>query len=99
MSPFKLRQVARVLRGRRANEGHSLLQFIARKSARLIGKALKSAMANAESNFNVPVDSLVIDGVIIEGGSKLRRHLPVAKGVSHPLRKRASHIRVILSAK
>jgi large subunit ribosomal protein L22 len=99
MSPFKLRQVARTLRGRRAVDGRSLLQFVPRKSARLIGKVLGSAIANAESNFNVSVDDLMIDNVLIGEGIKLRRHISAAKGSAHPIRKRSSHITVILTTK
>jgi large subunit ribosomal protein L22 len=97
MSPFKLRQVARTLRGRRAEDGRSMLRFVPRKSARLIEKTLASAIANAESNFNVSAEDLVIDNVLIGDGIKLRRHVTAAKGSAHPIRKRSSHIRVILT--
>ena len=99
MSPFKLRQVARTLRGRRAEDGRSMLRFVPRKSARLIEKTLSSAIANAENNFNVAADDLVIDSVQIGEGVKLRRHTPAAKGSAHPICKRSSHIKVVLKVK
>ncbi|MDR2340888.1 MAG: 50S ribosomal protein L22 [Puniceicoccales bacterium] len=96
MSPLKLRQVARILRGQTATVGREKLKFIPRKSARLIGKVLDSAIANAENNFSVPADRLVIDNVIIEEGPAFHRHIPAARGSAHPIRKRTSNIRVNL---
>jgi large subunit ribosomal protein L22 len=99
MSPLKLRQVARVLRGRSVENGCALLRFIPRKSARMIEKTLRSAIANAENNSNIAMENLVIDNVIIEEGIAMRRHVPAAKGSAHPIRKRTSHIRVILASR
>jgi large subunit ribosomal protein L22 len=96
MSPLKLRQVARTLRGRTAADGRDLLRFIPRRSARLIQRTLESAIANAENNRSVPIENLKIENVLIEEGSALRRHVPAARGSAHPIRKRSSHIRVIL---
>ena len=53
ISPKKAREVARVLPGRKATEGLSLLKYIPRKAARMLDKTLKSAMANAENNANL----------------------------------------------
>jgi large subunit ribosomal protein L22 len=99
MSPFKLRQVARTLPGRKAVEGAGLLHLIPRKSARLIEKTLRSAVANAENNHNSSPENLVIRNVLIEEGKTLRRHVPAARGSAHPIRKRTSHIRVILTVR
>jgi large subunit ribosomal protein L22 len=96
MSPPKLRQVARVLKGKSASDGCNLLRFIQRKSARLIEKTLRSAIANAENNFSVTVGNLRICDVIIESGIVLRRHMPAARGSAHPIKKRTSHICVTL---
>jgi large subunit ribosomal protein L22 len=96
MSPFKLRQVARPLRGRMAIEGRDLLKFIPRKSATLIKKTLESAMANAENNANASPAKLKIENVLIEEGKTMKRHIPAARGSAHPIRKRTSSIHVIL---
>jgi large subunit ribosomal protein L22 len=96
MSPLKLRQVARVLKGQLATDGRNQLRFIPRKSARLIGKVLDSAIANAENNFSISGDRLIIGNVIIEEGTAFRRFMPAARGSAHPIRKRTSHIRVML---
>lgn len=99
MSPSKLRQVARILKGRSAEDGRKLLQYITRKSARLIGKTLKSAIANAENNFNMASEDLKIENVLIEEGVRMKRHMPASRGSAHPIIKRTGHIRVILVKK
>ncbi|MGF1530652.1 MAG: 50S ribosomal protein L22 [Puniceicoccaceae bacterium] len=97
MSPKKVREVAREIQGRNAAEALELLRFIPRKSARLLHKTLKSAIANAENNNNLVADSLVIRQSIVEEGPALKRFRPVAKGSAHPFKKRMSHIRIVLS--
>jgi large subunit ribosomal protein L22 len=72
------------------------LKFSARKSARLIFKTLSSAVANAENNNNLVASNLLVDNVLIEEGPVFKRFIPAARGSAHPIRKRMSHIRVIL---
>ena len=97
MSPKKVREVAREIQGRPAAEVQELLRFIPRKSARLIAKTLNSAIANAENNHNLSSDELRIKSAIVEEGPAFRRFQPVARGSAHPIRKRTSHIRIILA--
>ncbi|MDR0679577.1 MAG: 50S ribosomal protein L22 [Puniceicoccales bacterium] len=96
MSAKKLRDISRILRGRRATDALSFLKFSARKSARLIFKTLSSAVANAENNNNLVASNLLVDNVLIEEGPVFKRFIPAARGSAHPIRKRMSHIRVIL---
>jgi len=96
MSPKKVREVAREIQGRPAPEALELLNFIPRKSARLLAKTLASAIANAENNHNLPADGLVLKRVMIEQGPDFRRFRPAARGAAHPYLKRTSHIRIIL---
>jgi large subunit ribosomal protein L22 len=96
MSAKKLRDISRVLRGKRASDALSFLKFSPRKSARLIAKTLSSAIANAENNNNLPASDLFVDGVLVEDGPSFKRFIPAARGSAHPIRKRTSHIRVIL---
>ncbi|MDR0428803.1 MAG: 50S ribosomal protein L22 [Puniceicoccales bacterium] len=95
-SPLKLRQIARLLRGKSASDGRDFLRCIPRKSAQLIGKVLNSAIANMENNEGLPIERLRIENVIIEEGRSLRRYVPAARGSAHPIRKYTSHINVIL---
>ena len=97
MSPLKVRKVARAIQGRNAAEALEILSHIPRKSARLIGKTLKSAIANAENNNNLSSDSLKIESAIIEQGPAFKRFRPAARGSAHPYKKRTSHIRIVLT--
>ena len=76
ISPKKAREVARILPGKKATEGLSLLKYIPRKAARLLDKTLKSAMANAENNSNLNADDLLIKEAVINEGPALKRFRP-----------------------
>ncbi|MGH8017997.1 MAG: 50S ribosomal protein L22 [Opitutaceae bacterium] len=97
MSPKKIREVARVIQGRPATEALELVRFIPRKSARLLAKTLKSAVANAENNNELSVESLVVKRAIVENGPVLKRFKAAARGSASPRKKRMSHIRIVLS--
>ena len=97
MSPQQVRKVARAIQGRNAAEALEMLNLIPRKSARLIGKTLKSAIANAENNNNLSSDALKIESAIIEQGPAFKRFRPAARGSAHPYKKSTSHIRIVLS--
>ena len=97
MSPKKMREVARTIQGRKAPEAVEYLTLIPRKSARLIVKTLKSAIANAENNANLSAEALVVKSAIIENGPVLKRFKAGAKGTAMPRRKKMSHIRIVLS--
>jgi large subunit ribosomal protein L22 len=97
MSPKKVREVARTIQGRKAPDAVDLLTLIPRKSARLIVKTLKSAIANAENNNNLSADSLVVKSAIVENGPVLKRFKAGARGTAMPRRKKMSHIRIVLS--
>ena len=97
VSPKKARQVAKELRGKPANEALELLSFIPRKSARLLRKTLHSAVANAENNHNLNSDDLIIKEATVEEGPAFRRFKAAARGSAKPIRKRTSHLRIILT--
>lgn len=97
MSPKKVREVALEIQGQKATAALSLLKVIPRKSARLIAKTLQSAVANAENNNNLSSDSLVVSRALVESGPALKRFRPAARGSAKPIRKRTSHIRIILT--
>jgi len=97
MSPKKVREVARTIQGRKAPEAVDYLTLIPRKSARLLVKTLKSAIANAENNNNLSADSLVVKSAVVENGPVLKRFKAGARGSAMPRRKKMSHIRIVLS--
>ena len=97
ISPKKAREVTREIQGRRAGEAVQLLKFIPRKAARLVGRTLHSAIANAENNNNLASDQLIISKAVIEEGPSLKRFRAGARGSAKPYKKRTSHIRIVLS--
>ena len=97
MSPKKVREVARTIQGRKAPDAIDLLTLIPRKSARLIAKTLKSAIANAENNNNLSADNLTVKSAVVENGPVLKRFKAGARGTAMPRRKKMSHIRIVLS--
>ena len=97
ISPKKAREVARTVQGLKASEALEILRFIPRKAARLLYKTLHSAIANAENNHDLPSDDLIIVKAVIEEGPSLKRFKPAARGSAKPIRKRTSHLRVVLS--
>jgi large subunit ribosomal protein L22 len=97
MSPKKVREVTRTIQGRPAPEAVAYLDLIPRKSARLIAKTLRSAIANAENNNNLSADTLIVKFALVENGPVLRRFKAGARGTAMPRRKKMSHIRIVLT--
>jgi large subunit ribosomal protein L22 len=97
MSPKKVREVARLIQGRSVTEALDYIALIPRKSARLLAKTLKSAVANAENNNSISADQLVVYRALVENGPVLKRFKAGAKGSAKPRVKRMSHLRIILS--
>lgn len=97
MSARKTRLVADAIRGKRASEAGQILRFLARRAALPIEKLLHSALANAKNNFQVgDADALVISELTVDGGPALKRRRPRAMGRAFPIKKRTSHIRLVL---
>jgi len=97
ISPFKVREVTREIQGLPVSAALDLLSFTPKKAAFLIGKTLKSAVANAENNANLKPDSLVVKEAIVGEGPTLKRMMPRARGSGSRILKRTSHIRIVLS--
>ncbi len=97
MSPKKVIEVARTIRGKNANAALELLKFIPRKSALLLSKTLQSAIANAENNHDLSGDSLTVELATVEQGPALKRFKAAARGGVAKRKKRMSHIRIVLS--
>ena len=93
----KMREVARTIQGRRAPAAVEYLMLVPRKSARLIAKTLRSAIANAENNANLSADALTVKSAVIENGPVLKRFKAGARGTAKPRVRKMSHIRIVLS--
>jgi len=87
------------IRGRRVEEALNMLTFAPQKAARIIKKLVQSAVANAEQNSNVDVDALYIKRIYADEGPTLKRFRPRALGRATRIRKRTSHLTVILDEK
>ena len=103
-SPYKMRLVIDQIRGKDVNEALGLLRFSKKHAAKQIEKVLNSAVANAEfksreGNDPVDVDTLYISHAIVNEGPALRRFMPAAQGRATPIRKRTSHVEIILDAR
>jgi len=97
ISAFKAREVTREIQGLPATDALLQLGFIPKKAAPLIAKTLKSAIANAEHNNNVRAELLVIKEAVIGEAPTIKRIRPKARGSAGPVRKRNSHIRIVLT--
>jgi len=103
-SPYKMRLVIDQIRGKDVNEALGLLRFSKKLAAKQIEKVLNSAVANAEFKSRagdepVDVDTLFISHAIVNEGPALRRFMPAAQGRATPIRKRTSHVEIILDAR
>ena len=97
ISPSKLRLVARTLPGKKVEEALAMLQFMPQRGARLVRKVVMAGVANAEQRPQIDVDTLVIKGIQVDGGPSLKRFRPRAMGRVTRVRKRSSHITVVLA--
>lgn len=96
VSPLKARQVADLVRGKDVKEALGILRYTNKKSSPLISKVVKSAVANAEHNYDMDSDALYISEIMINEGPTLKRMKPRAYGRADVRRHRTSHITVVL---
>ncbi len=96
ISPRKVRIVIDLIRNKPVQEALNILKFIPKRGARFVEKLLKSAIANAENNHNMNVEKLYIAEIYANGGPMLKRIRPRAQGRAFLIRKRTSHITVVL---
>ena len=97
MSPSKGRDFARRLQGLPVEQALALAEMSERKAARLLAKVLKSAVANAKNNNQLAPSDLIVKTAVIEDGPRMKRYWPRARGGVSPIKRRLSHIRVVLS--
>jgi large subunit ribosomal protein L22 len=99
VSPYKVRLVADLVRGKKVEEALTLLKFLPKKGGRLIHKTLRSAVANAENMQTIDVDTLIIKTIMVDEGPSLKRWRPRAMGRATRILKRTSHITMVLEEK
>ena len=99
LSPRKARLVVDMVRGKGIQDALNILQFSPQKTAPVLSKLLKSAVANAEQKGVSDVDQLFVKTVMVDQGPVLRRFMPRAQGRASRIRKPTSHITVVLDVK
>lgn len=98
ISATKVRQVLALIRGK-ASDALLVLKYTPNKGARVAEKVLKSAIANAEHNFGLDMDKLVIKEVKADQGSYMKRFRPVSMGRAHAFRHHTCHVSVVVGEK
>ena len=96
MSPRKVRLVGNAIKGKSVREAMAALLLIPNKAGDPIAKAVKSAAANAENNYNLSTDDLYVVQVVADPGRSLKRFRARARGRAAPIIKRSSHITVVV---
>jgi large subunit ribosomal protein L22 len=97
MAPRKVRLVIDTIRGLDVQEAATRLAFIKKDAARPVLKLLQSAIANAEHNFKLERGKLFVKTITADAGATLKRSMPRAMGRATPIRKRSTHINIVLS--
>ena len=96
-SPRKLRPIADTVRGRKVEEALVTLKFLPSPLASSVAKVVKSAAANAENNFEMTPSDLKIVSIHVNEGPRMRRYRAGPRGRAKPIRKRSSHITVVVA--
>ncbi|MCU0597445.1 MAG: 50S ribosomal protein L22 [Desulfobacterota bacterium] len=99
VSPQRVRWLMNEVRGKKAGEALQFLSFSPQKGARILKKLIDSAVANAEAQSEVDVDALVVKRIFADEGPILKRFRPRAMGRASRIRRRTSHLTVILDEK
>jgi large subunit ribosomal protein L22 len=97
ISARKARDVAREIQGLSASAAIDLLKFTPRKAAELFGKTVKTALADAENNFEIPTEGLYVKSAVVGDGPMFKRFKARARGSAATIRKRTAHLTVVLS--
>ena len=98
LSPKKIRPVVAMIKKMEPTEAVLRLPFVGKKAAEPLAKVIKQALANAK-NKSISEENLIFKEIQIGEGPRLKRGIPVSRGRWHPILKRMSHIRVILTTK
>lgn len=99
ISPRRVRQVVDLIRGKGIREAEAILMVTPKRGARAVAKVLKSAVANAEHNYDLDVRELIVSRAFVDEGPTLKRYQPRGMGRANVRRKRSSHITVVVGEK
>lgn len=99
VSPRKARMVVDLVRGKKLEEALAILRYTPNKAADVVTKVVKSAAANAEHNYEMDKEDLVISQIFVDQGPSLKRVMPRAMGRADIIKRKTSHITVVVSDK
>jgi large subunit ribosomal protein L22 len=99
IAPRKVRLVVDLIRGKQVGEAVAILKHTPKAASPVIEKVLKSAVANAEHNYDMDINSLIVTEAYVNEGPTLKRFRPRAMGRASQINKRTSHITLVVSEK
>lgn len=99
IAPRKVRLVVDLIRGKQIGEAMAILKFTPKSASPVVEKVLKSAIANAEHNYDLDLENLYVSEAYVNEGPTMKRFRPRAKGSASPINKRTSHITIVVSEK
>ena len=99
VAPRKARLVIDLIRGKAVGEAFAILKNTPKAASPIVEKVLKSAIANAEHNYEMEPDNLIVEKAFVDEGVTLKRFRPRAQGRAGRINKRTSHITIIVSEK
>lgn len=99
IAPRKVRLVVDLIRGKEIGEALAILKLTQRAASPVVEKVLNSAIANAEHNYEMDVENLIVSEVFVNEGPTMKRFRPRAQGRASAINKRTSHITVVVSEK
>ncbi len=99
VTPQKARRVVDLIRGMQAGEAQAVLHFAPQAASEPIGKVLASAIANASNNLNLDPSTLFVSQAFVDEGPTMKRFRPRAQGRAYRIRKRTSHITVVVESR
>lgn len=97
IAPRKVRLVIDLIRGKNVGDAFAILKLTEKRATTVVEKVLKSAIANAEHNFNMDTDNLYIKEAYVNEGPTLKRMRPRGRGRAGLIRKRTSHITIVVA--
>lgn len=99
ISPRKMKPIANLVRGKSVKDAQAILKFTPRKGAEIFLKVLNSAVANAENNHHMDVDTLIVKDIYANQGPTMKRWNAGSMGRANPILRRSSHVGVFVAEK
>ncbi|RJQ07305.1 MAG: 50S ribosomal protein L22 [Bacillota bacterium] len=96
ISPRKVRIVLDLVRGKSVDEALNMLKFLPKRASTLVAKAVRSAAANAEQNYDMKRENLVVSQAFADGGPTFKRYQPRQRGRAFEIKQRTTHVTVVV---